>query len=85
VEEPIDISAIPENPTIRNSPEDRFFAMEVLSKAVEAMPQQQVECLALMLAGFSEQEIAHRLGLSERMVHEYLASAFERIRTIANE
>lgn len=85
MEEPIDFSAIPERPTIRNSPEDRFFAMEVLSKAVEAMPQQQVECLALMLAGFTEQEIAHRVGLSERTAHEYLASAFEQIRTIASE
>ena len=83
--ESIDVSTIPEDQTIRHSPEDRLFAMQVLTAAIETMTERQVECLVLMLVGFSQGEIAHRLGLPELTIQEHLESAFAKIRAIANE
>ncbi len=83
--EQIDFSAIPEQPNIRTSPEERAIAMDVLRKAVDSMDPQRTQCLVLMLMGYAHDEIAQIVGLPPSTVQEHLDCAFDRIREVARE
>ena len=79
----IDFSQIPYEP-LMDGFEDRVFAMDVLSEALEGMNECQTRCLVGMLVGFAHHEIAAQVGVPEATVAALLEDAFARIRAVAD-
>ena len=63
--------------------EDREIALQVLAAASEQMTKRQVQCLLLCCQGYTQEQVADALGISQRAVGYHFEDALGKVKEIA--
>ena len=63
--------------------EDREIVAQVMAEAVPLMTDRQRDCLALYLAGMTQEQVGKRLGVCKMTACEHIHAALGKVRRVS--
>ena len=63
--------------------EDREIVAQVMAEAVPLMTDRQRDCLALYLAGMTQEQVGKKLGIERSVATRHIAAALGKVRRVS--